>query len=132
MYLKSMRKALFCYSIRAIIFLFLFCCNETKLPILILLQINDVCVQILRSPWTLYQLYSDSYQFMWTLILLVCTFLYIRSGFIALLWIVFSSTESILYTRIFRHWIGKHSIFKSQWERERESMRVCMRICMFF
>jgi hypothetical protein len=66
----------------------------------------DGVLQVVTSVWTLFQLYSDGYQIMWTLILLMCTMLQIRSGFIALLWIFFAIIENFSRTLLFRHWRG--------------------------
>ncbi|KAJ9585933.1 hypothetical protein L9F63_020441, partial [Diploptera punctata] len=83
---------------------FLYICPTLFVPMSVLLFVSKWQRPLVGSPWTLYQMYSDSYQLMWTLILLLCTLLHIRSGFIALLWIVFSSLENIICANLLRHW----------------------------
>ncbi|XP_059612920.1 endoplasmic reticulum metallopeptidase 1-like [Phlebotomus argentipes] len=51
--------------------------------------------------WTLFQVYYDAIQILWTLLLLMTYTLGIRSGFIALLWVVFSSVQSLISNRAF-------------------------------
>ncbi|XP_055690265.1 endoplasmic reticulum metallopeptidase 1-like isoform X2 [Lutzomyia longipalpis] len=51
--------------------------------------------------WTLFQVYYDAIQILWTLLLLVTYTLGIRSGFIALLWVVFSAVQSLISNRLF-------------------------------
>jgi len=63
-------------------------------------------LQVVTSVWNLFQLYSDGYQIMWTLILLLSTVLHIRSGFVALLWIVFAAVEHFSREFFFKHWRG--------------------------
>jgi hypothetical protein len=63
-------------------------------------------LQIMTSAWTLFQLYSDGYQIMWMLILLLSTVLHIRSGFVALLWIFFAAVEHFSRAFLFKQWRG--------------------------
>ncbi|XP_060528863.1 endoplasmic reticulum metallopeptidase 1-like [Cylas formicarius] len=56
------------------------------------------------SPWTVFQLYYDAYQTIWTLILFVGIVLRIRSSFIALTWVFFASLGNILKTLLFGRW----------------------------
>ncbi|KAJ8960218.1 hypothetical protein NQ318_003942 [Aromia moschata] len=56
------------------------------------------------SPWTLFQLYYDAYQAIWTIVLLVGVIIRIRSGFIALIWVSFASLGNVLKSRLFGRW----------------------------
>lgn len=58
------------------------------------------------SPWTVFQLYYDAYQAIWTIVLFIGVILRIRSSFIALTWVFFSSLGSILKSRLFGRWPG--------------------------
>ncbi|XP_018563035.1 endoplasmic reticulum metallopeptidase 1 isoform X1 [Anoplophora glabripennis] len=56
------------------------------------------------SPWTLFQLYYDAYQTIWTVVLLLGVIVRIRSSFIALIWAFFASLGNILKSRLFGRW----------------------------
>lgn len=56
------------------------------------------------EPWTLFQLYYDAYQALWTVVLFIGIILRIRSSFIALLWVLFSTIGNILKSRLFGKW----------------------------
>lgn len=85
---------------------FLYICPTLFVPMALLLIVSRWQRPVFTSAWGLFQLYSDGYQVMWTLILLACTLLQIRSGFIALLWIAFATLENFVRTSLFRHWRG--------------------------
>jgi hypothetical protein len=60
------------------------------------------------SPWTVFQLYYDAYQLIWTIILLFGVMVRVRSSFIALIWVFFASLGNFLKTRLFGKWRGKN------------------------
>lgn len=70
----------------------------------ILLHAKQFNKDLELSPWTLFQLYYDSYQFMWTFILILGIILRIRSSFIALTWVLFAAIGNILKTKLFGKW----------------------------
>lgn len=53
-------------------------------------------------PWLRYQLYYDSCQLVWTLILIVGILLRIRSSFIVLLWVGSSALSNLIKSRLFK------------------------------
>ncbi|XP_021931492.1 endoplasmic reticulum metallopeptidase 1-like [Zootermopsis nevadensis] len=85
---------------------FLYICPTLFVPMVLVLVVSRWQRSMATSAWTLFQLYSDGYQIMWILILLTCTVLQIRSGFIALLWIFFAIVENFARTTVLRHWRG--------------------------
>ncbi|XP_044264233.1 endoplasmic reticulum metallopeptidase 1-like isoform X5 [Tribolium madens] len=56
------------------------------------------------SPWTLFQLYYDAYQLIWTLILVFGVIVRVRSSFIAMIWVFFASLGNFLKSRLFGKW----------------------------
>lgn len=66
--------------------------------------------EITTYPWTVFQLYFDAYQLLWTIVLLMGISLRIRSSFIALTWVVFASIGNLLKSRLFGQWRGKSPI----------------------
>ncbi|KAJ8925688.1 hypothetical protein NQ315_009535 [Exocentrus adspersus] len=56
------------------------------------------------SPWTLFQLYYDAYQIIWTVVLLLGVIVRIRSSFIALIWVFFAALGNILKSKLFSKW----------------------------
>ncbi|RZB38929.1 endoplasmic reticulum metallopeptidase 1-like, partial [Asbolus verrucosus] len=56
------------------------------------------------SPWTLFQLYYDAYQLIWTIILLFGVTVRVRSSFIALIWVIFGSLGNFLKSKLFGKW----------------------------
>ncbi|XP_050315595.1 endoplasmic reticulum metallopeptidase 1-like isoform X2 [Anthonomus grandis grandis] len=63
------------------------------------------------SPWTVFQLYYDAYQSIWTIVLFIGIGLRIRSSFIALMWVAFASLGNILKSKLFGRWRGSKWIF---------------------
>jgi len=86
--------------------IFLYICPTLFVPMALLLQVSHWQKSVVTSAWNLFQLHSDGYQIMWTLILLLCTVLHIRSGFVALLWIVFAAVEHFSREFFLKHWRG--------------------------
>ncbi|KAG5898670.1 hypothetical protein JTB14_030620 [Gonioctena quinquepunctata] len=58
------------------------------------------------SPWTLFQLYYDAYQTIWTIVLLLGVLLRLRSSFIALIWAFAAALGNILKSVFFGRWRG--------------------------
>ncbi|EFA07296.2 endoplasmic reticulum metallopeptidase 1 isoform X1 [Tribolium castaneum] len=56
------------------------------------------------SPWTLFQLYYDAYQLIWTIILVFGVIVRVRSSFIAMIWVFFASLGNFLKSRLFGKW----------------------------
>ncbi|CAH0550191.1 unnamed protein product [Brassicogethes aeneus] len=56
------------------------------------------------SPWLVFQMYYDAYQFIWTVVLIFGTLFRIRSSFIALSWVFFVSIGNILKSKMFGKW----------------------------
>lgn len=75
----------------------------------------DVFFQTIESSWTLYHLFFDAYSVIWIAILLSCVILNIRSGFIPLHWVLFSSIGNIIRHSLFAKCKGnnfwKHVFF---------------------
>ncbi|CAG9762031.1 unnamed protein product [Ceutorhynchus assimilis] len=63
------------------------------------------------SPWTVFQLYYDAYQALWTIVLFIGILLRIRSSFIALTWVVFASLGNILKSKLFGRWRDSKWLF---------------------
>ncbi|KAI4469139.1 metallopeptidase m28 family member [Holotrichia oblita] len=53
-------------------------------------------------PWTVFQIYYDAYQLIWTVVLTIGTILRIRSSFIALLSAVFMAVANLLKSKLFQ------------------------------
>lgn len=64
------------------------------------------CSQEYKDPWRVFELYYDAVQLIWSVILLVCVILRIRSGFIPLTWVVFSTIANFVQRNYFRRWRG--------------------------
>ncbi|KAK9707901.1 Peptidase family M28 [Popillia japonica] len=63
-------------------------------------------------PWTVFQIYYDAYQLIWTVVLTIGTILRIRSSFIALLSAVFMAMANLLKSKLFaKQKDGKWLIF---------------------
>ncbi|CAH1280027.1 unnamed protein product [Diabrotica balteata] len=58
------------------------------------------------SPWTVFQLYYDAYQLLWTLVLLLGVAIRLRSSFIALLWVFSATLGNIFKSLLFTRWRG--------------------------
>lgn len=58
-------------------------------------------------PWTLFQLYYDAYQALWTIFLIIGILVRVRSTFIALTWVFFASIGNILKSSLFGKWRGE-------------------------
>ncbi|KAF7284418.1 hypothetical protein GWI33_022202 [Rhynchophorus ferrugineus] len=55
-------------------------------------------------PWTLFQLYYDAYQALWTIFLIIGILVRVRSTFIALTWVFFASIGNVLKSKLFGKW----------------------------
>ncbi|KAH1007293.1 hypothetical protein HUJ04_004549 [Dendroctonus ponderosae] len=77
----------------------------------ILMHANHFTKEIAMFPWTVFQLYYDAYQLLWTIVLLVGIPLRIRSSFIALTWVVFASIGNLLKSHLFGQWRSRNWIF---------------------
>ncbi|XP_067004414.2 endoplasmic reticulum metallopeptidase 1 [Anabrus simplex] len=91
------------YSQPAWIF-FLYICPTLLVPMATVWIASQRQKAVVRSVWSLFQIYYDSYQLVWTGILIFCTLMKVRSGFIAVLWTVFPSVGSLLRSTLFSHW----------------------------
>lgn len=67
--------------------------------------------QIVLSPWTLFQLYYDGYQLVWSITLLLSTLSRIQSAFIPLFWVVFPTVGNLIRLKLFHHWRGMSLFF---------------------
>lgn len=56
------------------------------------------------SPWTIFQLYYDAYQLIWTVVLIFGVALRLRSSFIALLWVFSAALGNFLKSVLFSKW----------------------------
>ncbi|CAH1181734.1 unnamed protein product [Phyllotreta striolata] len=56
------------------------------------------------SPWTLFQLYYDAYQLIWTVVLTLGVLVRLRSSFIALLWVLSAAVGNVLKSALFTKW----------------------------
>lgn len=70
----------------------------------ILLHAKMFNKDIETSPWTLFQLYYDAYQLLWTIVLLLGVALRLRSSFIALLWVFSAALGNVLKSTLFGKW----------------------------
>lgn len=71
--------------------------------------VTYICIQfqdIELSPWTVFQLYYDAYQGIWTLVLIFGIIIRVRSSFIALLWVSFPALGNYLKSKMFTKWRG--------------------------
>ncbi|XP_066142542.1 endoplasmic reticulum metallopeptidase 1-like isoform X2 [Euwallacea fornicatus] len=59
---------------------------------------------LILSPWTVFQLYYDAYQVIWTMVLIIGTLLRYRSSFIPLTWVFFASLGNFLKSKLFGRW----------------------------
>ncbi|XP_043797337.1 endoplasmic reticulum metallopeptidase 1-like isoform X2 [Apis laboriosa] len=64
-----------------------------------------------KSAWTLYQIYCDSYSIIWISVLSFCVVFEIRSGFIPLHWVVFPTVGNIIRCNFFNKWRGWKWLF---------------------
>ncbi|KAK7861774.1 hypothetical protein R5R35_010791 [Gryllus longicercus] len=84
---------------------FLYICPTLFVPMSVVLFVSRWQRKALsHSPWILFQIYYDSYLFMWTFLLIVCTVFSIRSGFIALFWTFFPCVGSLVQSHVYKHW----------------------------
>nr|XP_023012163.1 endoplasmic reticulum metallopeptidase 1-like [Leptinotarsa decemlineata] len=63
------------------------------------------------SPWTLFQLYYDAYQTIWTVVLLMGVLIRLRSSFIALIWVFAAALGNVLKSMLFNQWRDSKWIF---------------------
>lgn len=56
--------------------------------------------------WTLVQVYTDALALLWGCLLLLCMVLRVRSGFVALLWVLCPSTAGLLRHLVGANWNG--------------------------
>ncbi|KAL3286357.1 hypothetical protein HHI36_000864 [Cryptolaemus montrouzieri] len=59
---------------------------------------------LILSPWTLFQLYFDAYQLLWTICLALGVIARIRSSFIALIWVIAATVENLVKSYIYGKW----------------------------
>lgn len=60
--------------------------------------------ELILSPWTLFQLYFDAYQLLWTIFLALGVIARIRSSFIALIWVIAATIENLVKTQLYGKW----------------------------
>ncbi|XP_039276206.1 endoplasmic reticulum metallopeptidase 1 [Nilaparvata lugens] len=83
---------------------FLYIIPSLLVPLLVTLLAARRQRLVIRSPWTLFRLYCDANQILYTTMTLICLLFRIRSGFIPAMWLFFSCISSVLRERIFAHW----------------------------
>lgn len=89
---------------RPVWILFLYVLPALIFPMLLVLYKAQQQRKIIVSPWTLFQLYYDSYQLVWSLMLLLSTLFRVQSGFIPLFWVIFPTIGNLIRLKIFQHW----------------------------
>lgn len=61
------------------------------------------------SPWTIFQLYYDAYQSIWTVILIIGIIIRVRSSFVALIWVFSAALGNLLKSKFFGKWRSMES-----------------------
>lgn len=101
--LTALGRTLSWYA-RPVWIIFLYVLPSLMVPMLFLLYKSQKQCKIIVSPWTLFQLYYDSYQLVWSLMLLLSTVFRVQSGFIPLFWVIFPTLGNLIRIKIFQHW----------------------------
>lgn len=83
---------------------FLYVIPSFLVPIFVTLLAARKQRLVIKSPWTLFRLYCDANQILYTTMTLICLLFRIRSGFVPAMWLFFSCIGSVLRERIFAHW----------------------------
>lgn len=89
---------------RPVWILFLYVLPALIAPMMFLMYKSQHQRKIVVSPWTLFQLYYDGYQLVWSVMLLMSTLCRIQSGFIPLFWVVFPTVGNLIRVKLFHHW----------------------------
>ncbi|XP_015591672.1 endoplasmic reticulum metallopeptidase 1-like, partial [Cephus cinctus] len=84
--------------------LFLYVCPTVFVSMLSLISMATRQRLDIHSSWTLYQLYCDAQSIIWMSVLLLCSILEVRSGFIPLHWVLFPAIGNVLHNRLFNNW----------------------------
>ncbi|KAE8739131.1 hypothetical protein FOCC_FOCC015360 [Frankliniella occidentalis] len=89
---------------RPIWIIFLYVLPSLIFPMILLLYKAQKQRKVVVSPWTLFQLYYDSYQLVWSIMLLLSTLFRVQSGFIPLFWVIFPTIGNLIRIKVFQHW----------------------------
>nr|CAD7425171.1 unnamed protein product [Timema monikensis] len=83
---------------------FLYIIPSLLVPMALLSLVSRWQRPVIGSPWTLFQLYYDSYQLIWTFLLVLSIVFKIRSGLVPLMWVLFPAIGNLTRDAFFRHW----------------------------
>nr|CAD7460312.1 unnamed protein product [Timema tahoe] len=82
---------------------FLYIIPSLLVPMVLLSLVSRWQRPVIGSPWTLFQLYYDSYQLIWTFLLVLSIVFKIRSGLVPLMWVLFPALGNLMRDTFFRH-----------------------------